>query len=108
MGLWKRANSNGHGQTSSETIETKSKSNLEIEQNIPIPPRYSYDDETNPYRQVLISMKVGDSILIPHKIARKMRNQIIYLRKLYPDFRYVTRKTSHKSGEFRVWRTKSD
>lgn len=113
MGLWERANANngnGSDPKSPEIIIKNIHNNeltvtLTIDKDIPIPPKGRGWSNASPFTLVLMEMEKGDSILIPSKIARQMRNALIYMRRTHPKKSFKTRKTQQGDGSFRIWRS---
>ena len=77
---------------------------LEIEKDVPIPAKNKGWTNRSSFFNVLLELEVNESVVIPHKIARQMRNALAHMRRVHPEKRFATRKYQLKDGSFRVWR----
>ena len=79
---------------------------IEIEDNIPIPKKHAGWGRRSSYTQILLALEVGQSVHVPDKICRQMRNSIMYIRSTHPELRFTTRKTrDSSSASCSIWRT---
>ena len=106
---WKNVRNNGNGGMPDDkeykirTPNPRDEVMLTIEKDIPIP-KSRKNREISPYKLILLELEKGDSVVIPHKIARVVRNQLMYMRRTNPESKFVTRKLEPQSLSFRVWR----
>lgn len=123
--LFRNASRNGNGSTEYVvrtmkdhlSLQDTEKVELLVEKGVPIPPHGKHMGKTamdDPMVQILMELKVGESIHIPSNLANTVRNAMqsirqYHRRKKLPKVDFITRtdpmdKRPSKSKSFRIWR----